>query len=162
MKWNFHPRVTKKKQCRISRAEVLVFGLFEFPRDLTQFCGISWGKEIKNLCPATPSQCPRNRVPCQKIGKCWINCATGIISVQMIEKYFVSLSPTQKSHWSLSENFSIKMNGNTILSCAVSIMQVSHTVYVITLPIIIWLFGTFDSLKVIMISFSGETTICWH
>ena len=30
---------------------------------------------------------------------------------------------------SLSENFTIKMNGNIILSCAVSIMQVSHTVF---------------------------------
>ena len=47
MKCNFHPRVTKKKQCGISRAEVLVFGLFELPRDLTQFCGISWGKVKK-------------------------------------------------------------------------------------------------------------------
>ena len=80
----------------------------------------------------------------------------------MVEKYFLSLSPTQKKNHilldrSLSENFTIKMNGNIILSWAVSIMQVAHTVYVVIPPIILWLFGTFDSLKVIIISFSGET-----
>ena len=69
--------------------------------------------------------------------------------------------PRKKNHIlldrSLSENFTIKMNGNIILSWAVSIMQVAHTVYVVIPPIILWLFGTFDSLKVIIISFSGET-----
>ena len=33
----------------------------------------------------------------------------------------------------------------------------SHTLYVVTLPMLLWPFGTFDSLKVIMISFLGET-----
>ena len=42
------------------------------------------------------------------------------------------MSPTEKKNHilldrSLSENFTIKMNENIILSCAVSIMQFSHT-----------------------------------
>ena len=84
-------------------------------------------------------------------------------------------SQNKKNHilldrWlSENRNFTIKMNGNKMIACAVSILQVSHTlnvvIYVHTRAL--WLFGTFDCLKNILISFSGETfhldirCFCW-
>ena len=66
----------------------------------------------------------------------------------MIEKYFLPMLPEEKiilldrkKPVRKQENFIIKMNGNKMLACAVSILQVSHSGCYNTILYILGYFG---------------------